>query len=51
MSVELLKRFETATSSDLRPPSELRFVPTNLDLVKESGSGPEVLTKIRRVEA
>ena len=47
MSVKLLKRFETATSSDLRPPPELRFVPTNLDLVKEgSSSGPEV-----RVEA
>ena len=38
MSVELLKRFETATSSDLRPPPELRFVPTNLDLVVERSS-------------
>ena len=47
-----MELFETATSSDLRPPPELRFVPTNLDLVeKGSSGGPEVLTKMGRVEA
>uniref|UniRef100_A0A7S1AFQ0 Uncharacterized protein n=1 Tax=Noctiluca scintillans TaxID=2966 RepID=A0A7S1AFQ0_NOCSC len=52
MSEELLERFETATSSSLRPPPELRFVPTNLDLVEEGSSGgPEILTSMGRVEA
>ena len=51
MSVELLKTFRNGLVRSTAA-TKLRFVPTNLDLVeKGTSSGPEVLTKMGRVEA